>query len=201
MDQLETSYENVDGYSISRKVKKRMRDEGFFEETEGLTYGEVRIDEFAALLHESITSFAPNAKTFADIGSGTGKAVFAAAIAMNSKLESFIGVEIVEELHDTAVRVLDDLKGSNAIKGIEFHFGDSFEIEDKWVHADVIFAPTTCFTDDLMSRLEQALEKLAPGTLVITTTRKLKCKRAEKLLARRCKYAKGSLEFMVWKIN
>lgn len=63
-------YEDVDGYSISRKARVKM-------DAFAYTYGEIEFLSFIALL----SLVKPNENSvFYDLGSGTGKAVIAAAM-------------------------------------------------------------------------------------------------------------------------
>ena len=78
----------IDGYAVSRTYKAQQRAKGCYELTESLTYGEIDIQSFIQevllCIHVSIDG------SFFDIGSGTGKAVFAASCCM-PYLTKFVG--------------------------------------------------------------------------------------------------------------
>ncbi|CAM9354360.1 unnamed protein product [Chrysoparadoxa australica] len=57
---------------------------------------------------------------------------------------------------------------------LEFWHGDAFDWEvADWRDADVVFANSTCFSDDLMHRMARCCEDLKLGAFVITFTKKL----------------------------
>ncbi|GBG29524.1 Histone-lysine N-methyltransferase, H3 lysine-79 specific [Hondaea fermentalgiana] len=188
-------FANIDGYKVAAAVKRELREQKRYEETTALTYGEVRCSAFADLLREC----APTEKgTFADIGSGTGKAVLTAALC---GFHDCLGIEIVDKLHACAEQGLDRAIREGLIAQdaqVKFVHGDSFALVDRWTQKDLIFAPTTCFTEDLMAQLTAALSALKPGARIITTTRTLTSKLLKLVLRKRFKYARGSLVFMVY---
>lgn len=55
-------------------------------------------------------------------------------------------------------------------KNIDFNIihGDITVIN--WADADVVFANSTCFDDELMEKLAKLAEKTRPGTILLTTT-------------------------------
>lgn len=193
----EEVFAEIDGYKVSNEVKRKLREENRIEETVALTYGEIRCTSFAELLNE----FLPECRGFfVDIGSGTGKAVLTAAMSGFSRC---LGVEIVGKLHDCAMTGFARAKGKEGLipdsAQIEFIVGDSFANVDKWQGADVIFAPTTCFTDELMEQLSASLKKVKPGAYIINTTRMIKSNDVKLISKKRSRYARGSLEFMLWR--
>lgn len=188
------------GYDISRQEITRAKKQGRYSQVEGLGYGEVDVEAFGSFIrglpavHEQ--------GTFVDMGSGSGKAVLAAAFS--GRFSSCIGVEIMEPLHQLAVQAKERAVAVDLDKAslVQFELGDIFEKEDLWGAADVLLVTCTLFTDDMMARLENAVSQLVrPGTIVITTTRPLHNARARWLLEGRIKYAKGSLLFIVYMID
>jgi SAM-dependent methyltransferase len=232
---LAAAYRGIDGYAIARERRKKMRAAGQYEGTESLTYGEIDTAAFynflcelplnkSAASHEKPDKNATGLR-FLDIGSGTGKPVFAAAL-----LPAFThcaGIEIVQDLHDSALKaqasladpsnVVEDQDGDadaahsacddNSLPAVpapvEFHCNDSFSESDAivtlWRQANVIFAPTTCFTDEMMEALCQRINQdVKPGTVIVTNTRGLPSKvNAKMLFRRRLKYGRGALDFIV----
>ena len=81
--------QGVDGYQISKQERDKMRESGIFKES--LTYGEINIRAFYSILCKA------NMKEntlFVDMGCGTGKAVFLAALCF--PVIKSLGIEILE---------------------------------------------------------------------------------------------------------
>lgn len=164
-----TVYENIDGYEVSGRAREK---HGMADPT--LVYGEITFPAMEQLLARLAL---PPGKIFYDLGSGVGKAVILAALLGNfSKL---MGVEIVEELvaaAETARRRLVIELEKNLLPGIArpqitFLNADIFTID--FSDADVVFIATTCFSDNMMSRLRRRLTMLKTGSTIITMTRTL----------------------------
>ena len=208
-------FRDVDSYAIARAGRAEL-EAALDTKLSSLTYGEISVSPFVQLLRSLPEPAAP--PHFIDIGSGTGKAVLAAALAR--PLASASGVELVPQLHSTAVRAeralrqllaqlkfregelppglpvaeataarerLQELGGTN----LRLRCGDSFKAAGggsglpEWVcrlcplppqePAGVawIYAPCTVFDPGMMAVLHGFLERLLPGSIVITTTQKL----------------------------
>ena len=208
-------FRDVDSYAIARAGRAEL-EAALDTKLSSLTYGEISVSPFVQLLRTLPEPATP--PHFIDIGSGTGKAVLAAALAR--PLASALGVELVPQLHSTAVRAeralrqllpqpkfregdlpvglpvaeaaaarerLQELGGSN----LRLRCGDSFKAAGgggglpEWVcrlcplppqePAGVawIYAPCTVFDPGMMAVLHGFLERLLPGSIVITTTQKL----------------------------
>jgi len=185
------------GYDISRKEINRAKREGRYDQVEGLGYGEVDVEAFGTYIR--CLPLVKEHGVFVDMGSGSGKAVLAAAFS--GRFSQSVGVEILEPLHRLAQEAQGravEIDGQSASIA-QFELGDIFSKEDLWKAADVLLVTCTLFTDDMMQRLENMVARLIrPGTIVITTTRPLNNPRARKLSEGRIKYAKGSLLFIVY---
>lgn len=124
-------YRNVRGITISAEVRKQgegatCRKCGGDDDKDDahLTYGEIRVESFdLALSHASnYCSVGLNDKgkcdkqrnVFYDLGSGTGKALFAAAFNLHHPFDACVGLEIMPELSDVASATLDMFKSSVA---------------------------------------------------------------------------------------
>jgi hypothetical protein len=202
MKELSEAYLKLQsGYDISRQEIIRAKKEGRFDQVEGLGYGEVDVEAFGNFLRSFPSTF-QNDGTFLDMGSGSGKAVLAAAFS--GKFSTCIGVEIMEPLHKLAVQALDQAHqiDTESASKARFELGDIFEREELWRSADVLLVTCTLFTDDMMTRLDNCISRLVrSGSIVITTTRRLTNSRARQLSEGRIKYAKGSLLFIVYVIT
>jgi len=198
MKELGDVYQKLQsGYDISRHEIARAKKEGRFNEVEGLGYGEVDVEAFGGFLRS--LPLAHNQGIFLDLGSGSGKAVLAAAFS--GLFSTSVGVEIVEPLHRLATQAAERAVRIDAEKAAcaRFELGDIFEKEELWSSADVLFITCTLFTDEMMQKLDSAINRLVrSGSIVITTTRRLVNSRARLLTEGRIKYAKGSLLFIVY---
>lgn len=107
------------------------------------------------------------------------------------------------ELHAEATKAQKILDKGGAKKGgifgatkVELVLGDAFKQD--WADAAVVYAPCTCFTDDMMAELLPRLEQLREGAVVITTSRPLDSRRLRRVHSGRYKYARGRLLFNIY---
>lgn len=156
-------YQPINGFALSRQAR-RMNDALEY------LYGEIEFLPFIALL--SLTK--PNRQTvFYDLGSGTGKAVIACAMVFPVKKSC--GIELFQPLHQAAQsrkNSLSECSGySEAANTVSF-IQDNF-LNCAWQEATLIFINATAFIGETWSALNQKLQSLAIGTIVITTTKPL----------------------------
>ena len=187
------------GYDLSRQEIQKAKKEKRYDFLEGLGYGEVDMDAFIGFL-KSLPLIRKD--VFVDMGSGSGKAVLAAAFS--EIFTQCIGIEILKPLHLLALEAqekasdLDDEKATRA----SFLLGDIFDHEEIWRKADVMLVTCTLFSDFMMNKLDEFIQRVVrQGTFVITTTRRLSNPRARLVSENRIKYAKGSLLFIVYYID
>lgn len=95
---------------------------------------------------------------FYDLGSGIGKVVLHAALAL--PLRRAVGIEMVRRRHDLAVEVLDqiDARGLLQTETCELWCGDFMRLPIS--DATVIYTCSTAFPDALMSRLARRVARL-----------------------------------------
>jgi len=148
-----------------------------------LTYGEILFLPFAAVLRSVQDAGYLDASTagsakFVDVGCGSGRPVFAAALVLDGFRE-FLGIEILSDLHHICEQVRhkwnsqvrDLVPEARQAAEVSFVLGDACELD--WSDADLVFMNSTCFGDELLLRLSRVAEQLRPGAVVITTTRRL----------------------------
>lgn len=191
MSSLAAIYSGLpDGYEVSRAEIAKEKLEGNYAKTEGLGYGEVDLDAFDAFLRATVP--APGKLEFADLGSGTGKAVLVAAAQFGSS----VGVELLRSLHAVAEQAL----AQSALENVTLIAGDMFDHVEVWARAHVLFITCTLFSDEMMTRVgEYVRDHVQHDALVMCTTRKLKQPGLVLVKEARIKYAKGSLVCFVYR--
>jgi len=144
-----------------------------------LVYGEVLFTSLARVILKYVP-LKPN-MVFYDVGSGSGRGVFLAALLHNFKRCS--GIEILHSLYSASTEVLKKYQNEFAPKGpdgkspakdaVEVTLSHSdFRLKD-FSDADLIFANSTCFDEQLMNDLARCCENLRAGAVVITLTKGL----------------------------
>ncbi|TYZ61447.1 hypothetical protein PybrP1_005300 [[Pythium] brassicae (nom. inval.)] len=149
-----------------------------------LVYGEIALGPFKSVFdvlkrwHHVLEK--PGG-VFLDIGSGSGKAVFAATLLHD--FDACYGIEILQNLHDMSETLLQlwdrkvkrqfPLSIQKKRTRIAFTLGDALEVE--WPgNADFVFLNSTCFGEALLRELSEKLAiSCKPGAVVITATHAL----------------------------
>lgn len=156
-------FQDIDGFALSRQAR-------ISGDAIEYTYGEIDFVPFIALL--SLAK--PNKNTvFYDLGSGTGKAVLACAMVFN--VRKSCGIELFNLLHQAALRqpysleqLVDYPISTNAI-----HFINADFLHVDFSDATLVFMNATAFFGETWVAAQQCLHQLRPGTLVITTSKRL----------------------------
>jgi len=124
----------------------------------------------------------PGAKVFTDIGCGTAKPVFAAALS--HPFEVCRGVELLGTLFDLATDIADRYKRRiqpqlprgdprrDSLR-VELWRMDAFADECDWSDSDLVFANATCFSSEMLASFHAKCLVLKPGAFVAMTTNKL----------------------------
>jgi SAM-dependent methyltransferase len=104
-----------------------------------------------------------------DLGSGTARAVLAAPFLHT--FHRVVGIELLENLHDAAVKCLGRYEamvsaGEAPACDIELICGSFFDYD--WSDGDVIFANSTCFSDEMFEEIGKRCVTLRSGAIVIT---------------------------------
>lgn len=170
-------YQPIDGMKISLAERDRLQivDSNF-------TYGEINPDTFIDMLE--VVEPKPG-EVFYDLGSGTGKAVYCAALVNNWKKCG--GVEILPGLHGAASSLSQVFENMQEVKKLhpdwKYHFAF---INEDFVNvdisdADVVFLHATTFGYPLWDNLKAKLNTLKPGTRVIVNTKQLDSEYFEKI--------------------
>ena len=130
-----------------------------------LTYGEVLFRPFYRLLDEVVKP--RPGEVFADLGSGTGRAVFVAALCWPG-LSCCKGYEVSPPLHDDAMRCHGELSGS-VMAPVELHCADVLQRTD-WAAADIVWIASVCLSDHTLREIAARLVGLKPGARVVHMT-------------------------------
>jgi hypothetical protein len=166
---------------VGKTLSTRERDsQGLAAST--LVYGEIKFEPFAISLMKIKALYGGlkggKGGKFIDVGSGTGKPVFAAAVVHD--WESCRGIEILTGLHAASLEILErwktpevQAKLPEGQRGIAFDLirGDATAID--WSDADVVFMNSTCFDEALMLKLVAVADKMAVGSFGVTFTKPL----------------------------
>merc|ERR1711907_49642 len=137
-------------------------------------YGEVQFHHFVDVLK---TTNPRRGEKFVDLGSGMGKAVFAAHLYF--QFSTCIGIEFLDELHaaannfaktfDNEIKMLFD--EGKRVQRIAFEHKNFMHA--LWKDADVVFIAATAFDDAIMATISKKCELLKPGSRIVTLTRQL----------------------------
>ncbi|OGK15144.1 hypothetical protein A2774_05660 [Candidatus Roizmanbacteria bacterium RIFCSPHIGHO2_01_FULL_39_12c] len=164
---FESLYSGVDGYAISKRARQNLN-----YKNKAHTYGEVTAESFYQILNDLQYK---NGGNFYDLGSGTGKAVMLSAIF--GSFTKLTGVEIIKELHQKAVDIFRRFEAEVAPilpvekRGLKIELANSDFLNYDFSDADVIFAHSTCFYDELMLALERKCLALKEETKILLTTK------------------------------
>jgi len=133
---------------------------------------------------------------FYDVGSGSGRGIFAACVLHEWKKAQ--GIELLSGLYTVSNEVLnyynqhmryenstantkpkekkkqDDQELPFYYDAVEISFVNADLRKYDWSDGDVIFANSTCFDEKLMEDLSACCERLKKGTYVISLTKKIK---------------------------
>jgi len=137
-------------------------------------YGEIQFNFFVDVLKSAKPR---RGEKFVDLGSGMGKAVFAAHLYF--QFGTCLGIEFLEDLHDEAnkcARAFDnEVKGmfDEAKRAQRIAFENKNFMHAHWKDADVVFVSCTSFGDETMAGISKKCEQLKPGARIITLTRQL----------------------------
>mmetsp|Transcript_22136 Transcript_22136/g.41520 ORF Transcript_22136/g.41520 Transcript_22136/m.41520 type:complete len:322 (-) Transcript_22136:29-994(-) len=166
---------------IGKAVSKKERDDEDLHDDQGLVYGEIQFATFALALEKirhKYKGLREPGGVFVDVGSGTGKPVFAALLM--HEFDKVIGIEILNGLHDISLElqaVWNETKASADVTSrtrnteIELIRGDAFKVD--WHDADIAFVNSTCFDAEMMDRLADKADRMKPGSFFISFTRRI----------------------------
>ena len=128
------------------------------------TYGEMEEEGIHKLYRHLLKNFSFNC--FMDLGSGKGKVC--CYMATQSDITHVLGVELVKERHNEALKLKENLSKENN-KKITFLLNDIFNISlKKYKTMDTfIWISSLCFPQNVVNNIFKKIQKeLKPGTIV-----------------------------------
>jgi len=139
-----------------------------------LTYGEIPFRCLAhILLHPALEG---GSHFFYDLGSGVGRAVFAAYYLRD--FQGCIGVEYVADLHEMAEKALHHMQtwapswkgASPPLPGrITFHLGDITAADMVWCQSTgIVYMCSLCFSEELWAEVVKLCLQLPSGAILVT---------------------------------
>ena len=173
LDACERLFRDHPGHLIRACCRQEIFNPSKDEPVRDLVYGEFGFMSLVAFFRKYAHQIPPNA-VLADLGSGVGRPLFAAACLAPTTLAKCVGVEKLGGLHALAceLKALYDTELAPALgvdpPVVEVHRGD-FLHGTQWRGADVVLINSAIFRDELFEATElRASELLGPGALVVT---------------------------------
>ena len=180
---------------LGKALSKKERDDKELK-VKTLVYGEVNFDSLANTFTKIKSKYGKPyigdsgsdgilqsfGGKFYDLGCGTGKVCFAAAILHN--FEVCVGIELLEKLHEMSCQLVNayNIKAKTRLPRdqdteIVVKHGDFLNrAVCDWTDGDVIFANTVFFTDELYEQLTTLALLLRKGAIFICFTKPLPTK-------------------------
>lgn len=135
---------------------------------DALVYGEIDLEGFCCLLRSLPPSSLSSKGIFYDIGSGSGRAVFAARFVGDFK--QCIGIELLPNLHQlaTSVQSLYKFLYSKKLQWQDVAFYCSDLLEYDWSDGTVVYAPSLLFDEGMMDKIAARALKLQSGACLVS---------------------------------
>jgi hypothetical protein len=177
--------------SVAKTISQNEKKDKNLTGLSSLVYGEVLFSSLARVICKYVPLRV--GMNFYDVGSGSGRGVMLATILHEFKRCQ--GIEILSGLYGAAMGVRQryiaefaprkdgvaagakvDVKSVGwppELAGPEVHFHNSdFRLID-WSDADLVFANSTCFDEQLMTDLARQAERMRAGAIIMTLTKGL----------------------------
>ena len=148
-------------------INKKAGDQEHNHTEDSLVYGEIDLRGFCDLLMNDIPHDSQD--TFYDLGSGSGKAVFAARFV--GDFQECVGIELLSNLHDLAssVRSLYKFQYQHKLvhQNVQFICSDLLDCDGWWKYGTVVYVPNLLFDDNLKYQIAEKAVKLRTGAYLI----------------------------------
>lgn len=170
---LSALFGNINYTAISKAERERLQ-----ITEDAFVYGEIEFLSFIILLHKANPK--PQ-EIFYDLGSGSGKAVFTAALCF--ELVSY-GIEYLPALDALCNQKLEELKNRIEVSGSEFSktllksanyikFLNQDFLECDFNNANIIFLNATCCSFTTLEALFTKFQRLKKGCRIIIVTKRI----------------------------
>lgn len=168
--------------AVGKAVSKKEREDDDLQE-QSLVYGEIQFRTFALALEKIKHRYGGLQKpggVFVDVGSGSGKAVFAALLM--HEFSRVVGIEKLAGLHDLAgelhkiwreLRTEPTLAVSPLTRKTEVELVCGDFLSESWADADVAFVNSTCFDKELLDKIAAKAHDMKPNSFLISLTRRI----------------------------
>lgn len=156
IESLKKIYEDVDGYALAFDYSE---DD---EINEDFLYGETPPETMENIIRDFHLDGHEN---FYDLGSGTGKALFAAAIC--GRFTRCVGVELSDSLYIASANIMEKAYKAGLFSDVDVEvIHDNFNDVD-FSDADVVYTCYIPFSDRHNRNLMEIFNSLKPGTKVL----------------------------------
>ena len=171
--------------NLGKAISKKQREREHLKDPT-LVYGEIKYNFMALMfrvMKDDYDGLQKAGGVFYDLGSGTGKPVFAAAILHT--FERCVGVEKLSQLYTASLEITDhwrkltdsvddDIMSAEQKRCmIEFINDDIKNPEFSMSDATVGFANSTCYDEELMIHIASKADEMVAGSFFITVTKRL----------------------------
>ena len=134
---------------------------------DSLVYGEIDLKGFCDLLMHHIPHDSDD--VFYDLGSGSGRAVFAARFI--GDFRECVGIELLSNLHDMAssVRSLYRFQYQHKLihQHVQFVCSDLLDYDGWWKDGTVVYVPNLLFDDNLKGQIAEKAVNMRTGAFLI----------------------------------
>jgi hypothetical protein len=166
---FEILFSDVNGMQTSHQDRAKLANDPY-----GLVYGEITFEGFSNML----AMVQPKAEeVFYDLGAGSGKAVFCAALLYSWK--KCCGIELLAGLHQLSLDQHNKLQNllkthpHPKSKPYPIQFIQSDFLVSDISDAGVIFINATCFMEDFWQKVLEKLDTVKAGTRIIIASKRL----------------------------
>ena len=134
---------------------------------DSLVYGEIGLKGFCDLLMHHVPHSSDD--VFYDLGSGSGRAVFAARFV--GDFRECVGIELLSNLHEmaTSVRSLYRFQYQHKLihQNVQFICSDLLDHDGWWKDGTVVYVPNLLFDDSLKAQIAEKAVRMRAGACLI----------------------------------
>lgn len=173
----------TNSYTIARTISRQERETSNNLDKGYLTYGEASFplmeSVFETILSDD-TTFNHVPRSFVDLGSGSGRTALMACLLQHMiQFKQVTGIEILDSLYQMSVDIKNRFDNFNRAytndqlfsSNLKFYKGSIFDFSIfDWTSNDIIFINSTCFSDEMMSKIYNHAKQSRQGAYIITFT-------------------------------